>query len=284
MILISGAETPIGKSLLSEIDNKESVLKLDIKPDADKGFYADFFKTEKPSVFINLSQMLNMDEAECNPEYAYNLHSAGVKNSAEAAAEFNCFYVFLASSYIFNGKNLNKYSEEDTPVPISAFADSIFLGENNIKKTGCRYLILRAGDIYGNESAISNCKFLIKESNNKLNIIKDMKISPLYLPDAAKVIMNLLNNKVEGIYNICNSGEVTSTEFIKRAIEIMRTRRNNILEEFIESDVRDMRFAADRPLNASISDKKLISKTGKQLRYWDDALIHYIETNNITEI
>ena len=284
MIAISGAETPIGKSLLSAIDNKDSVLKLDIKPEYEKGFFADFFKTEKPSVFINLSQLQNMDEAELNPEYAYNLHSSFVKYSAEAAAEFNCLYVFLSSSYIFNGKNLNDYSEEDASDPISVFGDSILLGESNLKKSGCRYLILRAGDVFGNESAISSCKFLKKDSNNKLKIIKDMKISPLYIPDAVQILLNLIDNKAEGIYNICNSGKVTSSEFIKRAFEIIRTKGNNNLEEYIESDIREMRFAADRPLNVSISDKKLISETGKGLRSWDEALIHYIETNNITEI
>ncbi len=284
MIAISGAATPFGKFLLSAIDNKDSVLKLDIKSDTDKGFFVDFFKTEKPSVFINLSQLQNMDEAEFNPEYAYNLHSFSVKNSAEAASEFNCLYVFLSSSYIFNGKNQQQYTEDDMPEPVSAFADSIFLGENHIKKSGCRYLILRAGDLYGIESAISSCKFLKKDLNNKLKVINDMKISPVYIPDAAQALMNLLEIKAEGIYNICNSGSVTSIEFIKKAFEIISENGNNNTAEFIESDIKEMRFTSERPLNTSISDKKLISKTGKGLRSWDEALKHYIETNNITEI
>jgi dTDP-4-dehydrorhamnose reductase len=284
MIAISGAGTPFGKSLLSAIDNKADTLQIEATPDSNKGFFVDFFKTEKPSVFINLSQIQNIDEAEYNPEKAYNLHSYRVRDSAQAAAENNCIYVLLSSAYIFNGKNLNQYTEDDMPEPVSVYADSILLGENFLKKSGCSYLIIRTGDLFGNETGISSQRFIKKDNGSNLKVIRNLNISPTYMPDAAQAVLDLINMNASGIYNICNSGSIKAHGFIKKAFEFIQGAGNNNLPEITESDLWDLRFSAERPLNTTLSDKKFLLKTGKGLRSWEDALKNYIESNQITEI
>jgi dTDP-4-dehydrorhamnose reductase len=284
MIAISGAETPLGKTLLSALDDKKKFIKVDINPETEKGFFVDFFKTEKPSVFINLSQLQNIDEAEYCPDISYNLHSFRVRDSSETAAQFNCLYVLFSSVYIFNGNNLHPYTEEDIPEPVSSFGDSILLGENFLKKSGSKYLIFRSGELFGNGLDLSAQRFLKKDFTGKLKIIKDMKISPSYLPDVAQALLILINNNSSGIYNLCNSGSATAIEFINKAFSIIKETGNALLPEYLESDIMDMRFSADRPLLASLNCKKYIAETGKELRSWEDALRDYIIKNQIKEI
>jgi dTDP-4-dehydrorhamnose reductase len=284
MIAISGAGTPLGKTILSAVADNTGVLQLDINSNTEKGFFVDFFKTEKPSVFINLSQLHNIDEMEYNPETAYNLHSFRVSESARAAKEYNCLYVLLSSVYIFNGKNINPYTEDDNPDPVSAYGDSLLLGENFLINSGCRHLIIRTGDLFGNECGIPSMRFLKKETGNRIKIIKDMNVSPSYIPDTAQAVLNLINMNASGIFNVCNSGSINACEFIKSAHEIIRERGDGNFPDLIETDIREMRFVARRPLNASLDIKKYTSQTGKELRTWGEALREYIELNNIKEI
>ena len=136
-------------------------VKFDLAKDSD----LEIIQKMKRDVIIHTAALTNVDECESNKELAFKINVEGTKSVVELAKDFDAFFVYVSTDYVFPGDN-GRYKEEDEPNPINYYGYTKLLGE---KYGEC---IARPCVIYGAKPASgkvnfdmsSHCKLLINSS------------------------------------------------------------------------------------------------------------------------
>ncbi len=102
----------------------------------------------KPDVVIYAIGMSSLAEAKKRPKMADALNSVGASNVSRAAERYNAKFVYLSSSFVLGGDDVT-YKEGDTPLPNSAYGNSMSSAEYYVQRSCINYLILRCCPLYG---------------------------------------------------------------------------------------------------------------------------------------
>src|SRR5438132_12765494 len=70
-------------------------------------------RRERPALVINLAAYTAVDRAESEPEAAWAVNCAGAAHLAAACEETAAPLVHLSTDYVFNGRKIEPYREED---------------------------------------------------------------------------------------------------------------------------------------------------------------------------
>ena len=145
------------------------------------------------------------------------------------------------------------------------------MGEEEIIKSGCKYIIIRTAWLY---SAYGNnfVKTILQLSKEResLNVVYDQVGTPTYAGDLALVIKLIAESEFlqkQGIYHFSNEGAISWFDFAKAIIEL---NGNNC--EIYACSSEDFGDSVSRP-NYSVLDKTKIKQTlGLGIPYWKDSL------------
>ena len=180
-------------------------------------------------VVINTAAYHGTDACEEEPDKAFLVNSAGVKNLVDACALSGAVFVHISTDYVFDGKKLEMkvpYFEDDQPNPINIYGISKYAGEITIKNYLEKYYIIRSSSLYGTAGASGkggNFPYTIlkkAKEGESLRIIDDMYMVPTHTRDLAEAIWKLIiHNFTYGIYHITHTGYCTWYEFAKKILE-----------------------------------------------------------------
>ena len=136
-----------------------------------------------------------------------------------------------ASGTIVNGIK-KQYSRKTKLNPINHYGKSKLKGDNLIKKTNCKYTILRFGGIYGKNGPkhLGINKFINFALNGKKIIFNGNKNSLrnyIFVKDAANIILNCMQNKRYGIFYL--GGEILSFGLMLKKIIMILGKKKEIL-------------------------------------------------------
>ena len=228
-ILITGASGSIGKKLtrLLSASGHELILLYRQKDDALAKFgrlvYGDL--ADK----ISLAAAASAAEAVIhiaglthtnNIKLYYQVNFEGTKNLLQASKQAGVKrFIFISSR---------------TASPTGGgYAQSKFLAEEEVKKSGLDWLILRLSEVYGasDNEAIGRLIRLIK-SSYLIPVVGrgQYKVSPIFIDDAVAGIAAALNHaESQGkIYNLAGPEEFTFNELISRILQEMKLKRLKI--------------------------------------------------------
>lgn len=227
--------------LQSDITNKKSVKKL------FKEFYPDFI--------INCAAYTAVDKCETNKEIAYSVNVTGVENLADQSRWVNGHLIHVSTDYIFDGEN-GPYHEDDLPSPVNYYGKSKLAGENVIRAFEIPYTILRTNVIYG----IAKNEFFdfvkwvynsLKE-NKQINIVTDQINNPTYTDDLVSVFNTVINDKVEGIFNVGGQELLSRYDFTIRIADFF-----NLDKSLIKPiSTAELNLPATRPLKSGLINIK----------------------------
>ncbi len=265
-ILLLGADGQVGwhlrKSLVTVGD-----LKVCSKYEAnleDAEQVKRILQNYKPNIIVNAAAYTAVDNAEKEIEKANIINSIALDLLSSEAKNLNAILVHYSTDYIFDGKKITPYTENDKPNPLSIYGKTKLDGENKIIESGCKYLIFRTSWVY---SARGNnfIKTIIKLAKEKeyLNIVSDQIGSPTSANYIADVTAHCLQNLSEdryGIYNITSSGKTSWYELatfiigqiVKYDIEIKTTIKN-----IKPIPTEDYPLPAKRPKNSKLCTDKI---------------------------
>lgn len=228
----------------------------------------------KPDLIINSAAYNDVDGCEKNFEFAKLLNGYAVGYLANAADKLDIPVVHFSTGYVFDGEKGN-YSEDMAPNPISKYAESKLLGEEELKKATQRFYLIRTNLLFGNPGLAENSKKSFVElmlglikAKNKLQIINDEVSNPTYVKDLAEAAYELVSNNYPfGIYHLINDGNASWYDWAK---EIFKIRNLAVEIEAVGADKfpRDAR----RPRNSSLLNTKF-----PKLRSWQNALNEYLK-------
>ncbi|MCK4436701.1 dTDP-4-dehydrorhamnose reductase, partial [bacterium] len=224
---------------------------------------------------IHAAAYTDVDGCETCPDRAYEINAVGSRNVALACQKCGTAGVYMSTDFVFNGKKVQPYIEEDEPQPLSIYGKSKLEGERHFSSLLDKYFIVRSSWLFGQfgkNFVDTILKLAGKGKEKELKVVNDQIGSPTYSKDLAKAIGNLIKTSSYGIFHISNRGSCSWYEF---ALTILKYAGiQDVTVQPITSD--ELNRPAKRPEMSILDNAHYIQTVGKALRPWPDALDDYL--------
>jgi dTDP-4-dehydrorhamnose reductase len=230
-------------------------------------------------LLINCAALTNVDYCESHREEAFLVNAQGPRVLAEICSEKSARLIHISTDYVFDGKRDTPYIEEDSPVPLSVYAESKLAGEKEVLAVSSKNLVVRLSWVFGPDKP-SFIDQIIQRAyeTDEVAAVADKFSSPTYTIDAAKSLRLAWENEAQGILHLANSGECSWQELAQYAIDVCRNLGVPLKAERVgKLSLADMiNFVARRPVYTVLSTAKFSRLTGVQPRHWREAVAEYI--------
>ena len=231
-----------------------------------------------PDCVVNTAAMLQVDQAEDEPELAFAVNALGVRNLAKLARELDFTLVEFGTDYVFDGEKGAPYLESDATRPLGVYAASKLAGENFVRALAPRHFVIRVSGIYGTapcrgkkgENFVLTMLRLARE-RDALNVVEDEFLTPTFTADIATQFAELLPTKAYGLYHMTAGGACSWYEFTR---EIFRLAGVSMP---LHPTARD-RFPtkAERPRYSVLDNAALRGLDIDHMPDWRDGLARYM--------
>ena len=229
-------------------------------------------KRENVEGIVNCAAWTNVDGAEDPEKYALveKLNATAAENLAIAMKEVGGWLVQISTDYVFGKEPYNtpcKENQKETPTGV--YGATKLLGEQKIKATGCKYMILRTAWLYS-EFGKNFVKTILnlRATKPQLKVVFDQTGTPTYAWDLASAIEVALKNPVEGIYHYSNEGVCSWFDFTKMIAEYS----GNTECDIQPCHSNEFPSPVKRPAYSVLDKTKIKETFGIKVPYWTGSL------------
>lgn len=227
----------------------------------------------KPTVIVNAAAYTNVDQAELEPECAFNSNREGPALLAEVCAERGLPLVHVSTDYVFDGNKPTPYVENDPVGPTSAYGRSKEAGERTVRARLERHIILRTSWVYG----IHGRNFLktmldLARQRERWSVVADQYGNPTATVDLAAAILTIARRVTDGsapwgTYHFAGSGDATWHDF---ACEIVAAQAKSTNRRPTLAAIRTVDYPtrARRPANSRLDSARFASVFGLRSGPW----------------
>lgn len=169
----------------------------------------------KPDWVINCAALANLDYCEQQPELARRLNAELPGRLAIETVKRGIRFLHVSTDAVFNGEKGN-YREDDSPAPISVYARTKRLAELAVKSANPQSLIVRSnffGWSVSGERSLAEFFYNNLLAGNPVSGFTDRLFCPLLANNLAAILLNMLKNKLRGIFHVASSDHVSKYEF-----------------------------------------------------------------------
>lgn len=133
----------------------------------------------KPSVIVNASAYTAVDRAESETELAMRINGEAPGILAEEAALAGALLIHYSTDYVFDGRKVGPYLENDATGPQSIYGLGKLAGEQAIAAVNCRSVVFRTSWVFGARGG-NFVKTILRlaRDKNSLNVVADQIGSP----------------------------------------------------------------------------------------------------------
>ena len=224
----------------------------------------EFLKEVQPDIIINLVALTNVDYCENNPDEAYNINVKVVINITDYIIQSTReIYLLQISTDQVYDNNFYHHIEEDVTIK-NVYSFSKIMAEEVAKKVPSS--IIRT-NFFGkshskNKKSLTDWVYNKLQNNQTLKAFDNVYFNPLSIGTLCSIIINLIDNKYTGIYNLGSWGGFTKAEFIIYFAKSLNLSIDNIVQTPVEKVLLD---GAYRPKNMLMDCKKLENKLNYKL-------------------
>lgn len=214
-VMLLGANGQLGKSFKFFLRQKNLDLipvdraTLDI---SENEKVSSFIKLSKPDIIINAAAYTAVDRAESEKSLSNKVNNLALGNLSKICYENNIFLLHFSTDYVFNGNSKIPYVESDKTDPINTYGKTKLDGENAIRLSGCRHIIIRTSWVFspfGNNFMTTILK--LAKKNEAIKIVDDQFGTPTYALHIAKSITEnleiFLESTKSSIYHLAGNIE-----------------------------------------------------------------------------
>lgn len=222
----------------------------------------------QPDVVVNAAAYTAVDKAESERDQAFAVNATAPRVLAEEAKRIGALLVHYSTDYVFDGEKTAPYVEEDVPNPINVYGESKLAGEEAIRKSGCRHLILRTSWVYGprGKNFYLTMRRIAKE-RPELRVVDDQVGAPTSSLAIARATAQLLPKGAEGLFHMTAGGETSWCGFARAILA-----RAGIPTPVVGIRTEDYPTPARRPRNSRLDCSRLRAATGLILATWEAQL------------
>lgn len=231
----------------------------------------NFFEQHRPEVVVNCAAYTAVDQAEEDEERCMRINAEAVGILAHTCLRYSATLIHISTDYVFSGANHIPLMPLDFTSPISVYGQSKLRGEELIRQSACKHIILRTSWLYSSHGG-NFVKTMLRLFGERevVKVVVDQVGTPTYARDLAEAILHIIYTgqlSKTGIYHYSNLGVCSWYDF---AHAIATLSGSTCRVEPCHS--ADFPTKAKRPLY-SVLDKSLTTLTfGVRNRHWQDAL------------
>jgi dTDP-4-dehydrorhamnose reductase len=195
-----------------DITNRESVRTL--------------IEKEKPDLIINAAGLKNPKACEADKELAYEVNALGAKHVADAAADVRSFLVHISTDYVFDG-DVGQYREGDVTEPNTEYGKTKLEGERYVLESGAHAAICRTSGVY-DETGDNIFTFIFNQmKDDKVQeYFTDVVNSPTYFPYLAKIIRQIIEKNLSGIFHTAGPDRLSRFEMAAEIANVFGFEKN----------------------------------------------------------
>src|SRR5881398_3609639 len=137
-------------------------------------------------LLINCAALTNVDYCESNRDEAFLINAEAPRLLAEICRQKSVALIHISTDYVFDGRQDSPYTEEDTPRPLSVYAESKLAGEEETLRVSQNNLVIRLSWVFGPDKPSFIDKIIQRARENEtVTAVADKFSSPTYTIDAA---------------------------------------------------------------------------------------------------
>ena len=283
-ILLLGKGGQVGWELQRSLAALGEVTALDF--DSPGPLKADFSDPESlaatvravaPQIIVNAAAHTAVDKAESEPEFARTLNATSPGVLAREAATLGAWLLHYSTDYVFDGSGSAAWVEDSPTGPISVYGATKLEGEEAIRASGCRHLILRTSWVYAARGGnFAKTMLKLAKERDRLTVIDDQIGAPTGAELLADLSAHCLRTalqrpEVAGTYHAVAAGETSWHNYARHVIEFARAAGEPIkVAPGAIEPVPTSAFPtpARRPGNSRMGTQKLQQTFGLALPAW----------------
>jgi dTDP-4-dehydrorhamnose reductase len=239
------------------------------------------FASVRPEVIVNAAAYTAVDRAESEAEKARLVNAVAVGAIAGMAARTGALLVHYSTDYVFDGVRSGCYAEDDEPAPLSVYGATKLAGEQAIRESGCRHLLVRTSWVHAPHGAnFIRTMLSLAQSRESLRVVADQHGAPTSVALIADVTIGLLRRLARGgdgrgIYHVSARGETSWWGLARFVIEQARAAGLPLRvgpEAVQPIATSDCAAAARRLANSRLCLAKVEAALGKRLPAWEEGV------------
>jgi dTDP-4-dehydrorhamnose reductase len=228
---------------------------------------------------LNAAADTRVDAAETDPHHARVNHVA-VGLLAARCSEIGATLVHVSTDYVFSGRGIRPYREDDPADPVNAYGRSKLAGERRAFEEGDEVLVVRTSWVFGSGGVnfVDTILKRVEAGGKELSVVDDQVGRPTYAADLAAAIRALVERRVTGIVHFANAGDATWFEFACEALRLSGHTGVIVKPVTTEAFPRPAR----RPRRCILDTALYERLTKNSPRPWREALAAYLEERRAT--
>jgi dTDP-4-dehydrorhamnose reductase len=226
-VLLTGRNGQVGSELAALLQPLGSVTATDRQSLdlADAQAIQRAVRDAKPDVIVNAAAYTAVDRAEAEEALALRINGEAPGVLAEEARRLGALLVHYSTDYVFDGAAERPYREDDPVAPLGAYGRTKLEGEERIRASGARHLIVRTAWVYGEGGNFVRAILRQAKQGNSLRVVNDQFGAPTWARDIAAVTAQLIGKAAEGIVHVSAAGR---TSWYDVALEVLRLARLHV--------------------------------------------------------
>jgi dTDP-4-dehydrorhamnose reductase len=231
----------------------------------------------KPDVIVNAAAHTAVDKAESEPDLAATLNAHAPAVLAREAAASGAWLLHYSTDYVFDGSGSAPRTEDAPTGPLSVYGRTKLDGEEAIRASGCRHLILRTSWVYAARGGnFARTMLKLAAERDALSVIDDQVGAPTGADLLADVSAHALRSVSAdatkgGTYHAVAAGHTNWFDYARFVIEWARA--NGLPVQVAPDAIRAVPTSAyptpaRRPLNSRLDTSKLRHAFGLHLPDW----------------
>ena len=287
-ILLLGKNGQVGRALVPLLHPLGEVIsmghgELDVA-DADK--LRTMLRLYRPEIVVNASAYTQVDQAEIEKEVAWKVNAEAPGIMMEELNRWKGILIHFSTDYVFDGMKQAPYVEDDAVNPINEYGRSKLGGESLIRAMGDRYLILRTGWVYAEDSENFISSVLQWATTQEvLRIVDDQVGSPTWARMLAEQTARLLARRTfpdlveekAGIYHCVATGAVSRYELVRKLLSSLPSHVKVKVTDVLPGRSSDFPSLALRPSYSALDCTKFKKAFEVDLPTWEISLFDALQ-------
>ena len=227
---------------------------------------ADTVRALRPDVIVNAAAHTAVDKAESEPELAAALNAHAPRVLAAEAARLGAWLLHYSTDYVFDGSGSQPRDEDAATGPLSVYGRTKLEGEEHIRASGCRHLILRTSWVYAARGGnFARTMLKLAAEREALSVIDDQNGAPTGADLLADITAHALRAvlrqpQLEGTYHVAAAGETSWHGYARFVIDWAR--QHGLPVKVASDAIQAVPTSAyptpaRRPLNSRLATHKL---------------------------
>tara|TARA_E500000178_G_C16834428_1_gene667622 strand:+ start:72 stop:929 length:858 start_codon:yes stop_codon:yes gene_type:complete len=204
----------------------------------------NFFLKNKFNIILNLAAITNIDQCEKFNKKALNINTIFLKNIRYYSSLHNkeCYLIHLSTDQFYSNYKSNSEGQKKC---LNFYTKTKLLSEIYLKNTNS--IILRTNffgkSLKPTRKSFTDFIYYNLINKNKINLVDDVKFSPISINTLKKVLLLIIKKKFTGIYNVGSKRGYSKFKFGIKFAEKLNLDKSLI----IKKSINDLKLLAKRP-------------------------------------